>query len=68
MKNLKKKIGGAREKTWEETILNGLIEFDGLPNNTHLINGLNGYYWVTHLYPYAKTQDTHTHLFVGGYG
>ena len=25
---------------------------DGLPNNIYL---LNGYYWVIHLYPYAKT-------------
>ena len=29
----------------------GSIGFDGLSNNTHLINE---YYWVTHLYSYAK--------------
>ena len=51
MKNLKKKWVGGREEIWKKTILNGLIGFDELPNNTHLINW---YYWVTHLYLYAK--------------
>ena len=41
-------MGGGREEVWEKTIL---IGFDGLYNNTHL---LNGYYWITHLYPYTK--------------
>ena len=36
MKNLKKKMGGGREEVWEKIILNELIGFDGLPNNTHL--------------------------------
>ena len=50
MKNMKKNGQGKRGDLGE-TILNGLIGFDGLPNNIHL---LNGYYWVTHLYPYTK--------------
>ena len=51
MKNLKKKKDREREETWGKIILNRLIGFDGLFNNIYL---LNGYYWVTHLYPYAK--------------
>ena len=44
-------MGAKREETWGKRILNGLIRFDKLPNNTHLINE---YYWVTHLYLYTK--------------
>ena len=40
-----------REEDWGKIILNGLIEFNGLPNNIHLLNGC---YWVTYLYSYAK--------------
>ena len=51
MKILRKKFSRGREKILGKTILNGLLGFDTLPNNTYLINW---YYWITHLYQYAK--------------
>ena len=37
MKNLKKKMGRGREEVWGKIILNGLIGFDGLPNNKWIL-------------------------------
>ena len=51
MKNLKNKRLVGKRGGLGKTILNELIGFDRLSNNTHLINE---YYWINHLYPYLS--------------